>query len=231
MTAIVPAWTGSRDDEVRDVRHGPAMFSAMTGMPDGLDLLHGLGDLAAHDRAGQHKDVGPGQVRDRAHGVGDLLLADERDRVDADPLAAQVVAVRLGDGAQVHLRDLRPAADDDHALAEDLAEGLARLGLDHAWQPATSVAAAALSKLRVSKSNTRTTSGSPRVAGNVLIATISAPASRSVVSSCEIRVLGDPDADRADGRALAPGSCRSGRSASASRSSHVLLLWPAMGGL
>ena len=62
-----------------------------------------------------------------ADGVGNFLLAHERDRVDADPLAAQVVAVRLADGAHRDLCDLRAAADDDHTLAEDLAKWLARL--------------------------------------------------------------------------------------------------------
>ena len=46
------------------------------------------------------------------------VLADERDRVDADPLAAQVVPVGLADRAERDLGDLRSAADDDHPLAE-----------------------------------------------------------------------------------------------------------------
>ena len=60
------------------------------------------------------------------------FLAHERDRVDADPLAAEVVPIGLADRAQFDLRHLCTAADHDHALAEDLAERLARLDLGHA---------------------------------------------------------------------------------------------------
>ena len=85
------------------------------------------------------------------------LLADQRDGVDADPLAAQVVAVRLAHRAEAYLRDLRAAADHDHALAEDLAERLARLDLGHAWQPGQRAPPPrAESRLRISKSKTRT---------------------------------------------------------------------------
>src|SRR5207248_8299364 len=49
-----------------------------------------------------------------------VRLANDWNRVDADLLAANVVAVGLGDCAQRHLPDLRAAADDDNALAKHL---------------------------------------------------------------------------------------------------------------
>ena len=90
---------------------------------DRPQLLGGDADVAAHDRAGQHEQPGARQVRDGPDRRGDVLLADERDRVDADPLAAQVVAVRLADRAERDLGDLGAAADDDDPLAEDPVEG------------------------------------------------------------------------------------------------------------
>ena len=59
----------------------------------------------------------------------DLGLADERDRVDADPLAAEVVAVGLAHRAEGDLGDLRPATDDDDPLAEDPLEDARRVDL------------------------------------------------------------------------------------------------------
>ena len=123
ITAIVPAWTGSLTTRSTWSVIEPTMLSAMIGMPDGAQLVGGAADLAAHDRAREHEQPGARQVGDGPHGGRDRLLADERDRVDGDPLAAQVVAVRLGHGAERDLGDLRPAAHDDHALAEDLGEG------------------------------------------------------------------------------------------------------------
>jgi hypothetical protein len=70
------------------------------------------------------ESAGSIQVGDGADGCGKVLLADQRDRVHADLLAAQVVAVRFADGAEDRLGDLGPAADDDEALAEDLVQGL-----------------------------------------------------------------------------------------------------------
>ena len=94
------------------------MLSAMIGMPDGAQLVGGPADVAAHDRAREDEQPGARQVGDGAHGAGDVLLAHERDRVHGDPLAAQVVAVRLGHRAERDLRHLRAAADDDDPLAE-----------------------------------------------------------------------------------------------------------------
>ena len=95
------------------------MFSAMIGMPDRAQLLGRDADVAAHDRAREDQQPGAWQVGDRPDGGRDVGLADERDRVDADPLAAQVVAVGLAHRAERDLGDLGPAADDDDPLAED----------------------------------------------------------------------------------------------------------------
>ena len=63
------------------------------------------------------------QPSHRPHGVGKLFLADQWDRVDRDPLAADVVPVRLGDRSLRHHADLGAAPDHDHALAVDHLEG------------------------------------------------------------------------------------------------------------
>ena len=86
---------------------------------DRAQLLGRDADVAAHDRAGEDEQPGARQVGDGPDGGRDVLLADERDGVDADPLAAQVVAVGLADRAERDLGDLRAAADDDDPLAED----------------------------------------------------------------------------------------------------------------
>ena len=82
-------------------------------------FLHGEGDFAAHQRTRQDQRDRARQARHRAYGVGQVLLAHDGDRVDADLLAADIVAVRLGDSAQRHLAHLGAATYDDDALAED----------------------------------------------------------------------------------------------------------------
>src|SRR5664280_1454711 len=89
-----------------------------------LDLNNGLGDVTAHDRAGHQEGASPVKVGHRADCRRKVLLADERNGVDGDLLAAEVVAVGLANGAEACLGDLRPAADDDEPLAEYLVEGL-----------------------------------------------------------------------------------------------------------
>jgi hypothetical protein len=88
------------------------------------DLPHGLLDVAAHEGAGEDEDARPRETRHRAHGVGQRLLAHERDRVHRDVLAPDVVAVRLRDRPQRDLADLGPAPHDDDALAVDPLERL-----------------------------------------------------------------------------------------------------------
>ena len=131
MTAIVPACTGSLTTRSATEVTDPTMLSVIDGDAGLLELAHRLGDVAAHDRPGEHEDVGARQVGDGSDGGGDVLLAHERDGVHGDALAPEVVAVGLGDRTQAHLGDLRPAADDDHPLAEDLAQGRPGLGGRH----------------------------------------------------------------------------------------------------
>ncbi len=98
-------------------------------MPTARSSSAARADLAAHDRAGEDEEARPGQVGDGPHGAGDVRLADERDRVDRDALAAEVVAVGLAHGAEGDLGDLGAAADDDDPLAEDPVEGAGGVAL------------------------------------------------------------------------------------------------------
>ena len=129
MTAIVPAWTGSETTRSTCSVIEPTMLSEMIGMPTRPDLVGGRADVAAHDRAGEDQQPGPRQVGDGADRGRDLGLADERDRVDADPLAAEVVAVGLAHRSERDLGDLGAAADDDDPLAEDPLEGARQVDL------------------------------------------------------------------------------------------------------
>ena len=112
------------------------MFSEMTRSPFAPHLLDRTGDVAAHDRPGEDEQPHARQPHDGSDGAGEFLLADERNRVDRDPLAADVVAVGLGDGAERHLADLRAAAHDDDALAVDLGERRRQLDARDAWHRA-----------------------------------------------------------------------------------------------
>ena len=76
--------------------------------------------VAAHERAGQDQHARAREPGDGPHGAGQRLLADQRNGVDRDALAADVVAIGLADGADGHLADLRAATHDDDALAVDL---------------------------------------------------------------------------------------------------------------
>ena len=124
MTAMTPACTGSVTTRSAASGTLPAMFRLMTMHALRADLAHRLLDGAAHERARQHQHADARQARHGAHGVGERLLADQRNGVDRDALAADVVAVGLGDGAERHLPDLRAAAHDDDALAVDALERL-----------------------------------------------------------------------------------------------------------
>src|ERR1035437_792443 len=94
------------------------MFSEMTGMPSCWISTTAL------DRAGQQEGAGSVEVGHRADCRRKVLLADERNGVDGDLLAAEVVAVGLTDGAEDRLGDLGSTADDDEPLAEYFVEGL-----------------------------------------------------------------------------------------------------------
>ena len=58
----------------------------------------------------REQQAGTRQVGHGPHGGRDVRLADERDRVDRDALAAEVVAVRLADGPEGRPRRLREGA-------------------------------------------------------------------------------------------------------------------------
>src|SRR5215813_12050244 len=86
---------GVADDEVRDLDDRAGHVRADDYDAGLLDLSHRLCDVAAHQRAGQDEDTGAVQAGYGANRAGQALLADERDRVDRDPLAPDVVAVSL----------------------------------------------------------------------------------------------------------------------------------------
>ncbi len=75
------------------------------------------------------------QPRDGAHRLRELLLPHQRNRVDRDPLAADVVPVRLRDRALRHHAHLGPAADDDHTLAVDALKCRHARDLGDAFEP------------------------------------------------------------------------------------------------
>ena len=79
-------------------------------------------DRPAHQGAGEDEELHARQARRRADGSGERLFSHERNRIDGDAFAADIVTIRLGDRAERHLPDLRAAAHDDDALAVDLGE-------------------------------------------------------------------------------------------------------------
>ncbi len=119
ITAITPACSGSVTTRSAASGTLPAMLRLITRTPRPLHFLDRLGDRAAHQCAGQHDDARPRQARDGADCRGQRFLADERNRVDRDALAADVVAIGFADGPDRDLPDLCASADDDHALAVD----------------------------------------------------------------------------------------------------------------
>ena len=122
ITAITPACTGSETTRSACVGHAAGHVQRDHEQALSSDFGDRVRDLAAHQRAGQHEQPHARQPDDRADGAGERVFADERDRVDRDVLAADVVAIGFGDRADRHLADLRAAAHDDDALAVDLVE-------------------------------------------------------------------------------------------------------------
>ncbi len=112
MTVITPAWTGSL--------RGASHVQADDEHAFGAYFLDCFGNLAAHQRPRQDQGNRAGQAWHGADGVGQVLLADDGNRVDADFFAADVVPVGLGNGTQRDLTDLGAAANDDDAFAEHL---------------------------------------------------------------------------------------------------------------
>src|SRR5215210_7261564 len=93
-----PGLDGIRDDEVDGVRDRTDHVECDDWDAVLAELPRGPRDVTAHDRAGEDEEVGTRQVGDGADGSRDRLLTDERNRVDADPLAAEVVSVGLAHG-------------------------------------------------------------------------------------------------------------------------------------
>ncbi len=132
MTAMTPAWTGSLT--TRSAASGTLPGHVQRDHIQALlpDVLDRLRDLPSHQRSRQHEQPHARQADDRADGGGQLHLADERDRVDRDPLTADVVTVCLRDGPHRHLTDLCPASHHDDPLAVDFRERRGLLEPDHA---------------------------------------------------------------------------------------------------
>src|SRR4029453_3362234 len=86
----------------------------------GTHLVDRRGHLPAHQRPGQDQGDRPWKPGYRPRRVGQVLLPDDRDRVHADLLAADVVPVGFADGAEGDLADLRAGANHDDPLAVDL---------------------------------------------------------------------------------------------------------------
>src|ERR1035437_6447538 len=88
------------DHEIGYVRNGAGHVQRDDRDAELLDLNDGPGDITAHDRAGQQEGASPVEVGHGADCRSKVLLADERNGVDGDLLATEVVAVGLADGAE-----------------------------------------------------------------------------------------------------------------------------------
>ena len=128
ITAMTPAWTGSVTTRSAASGTVPAMFSEITNNPLPRTSSTAVAISPAHQRTGEHEQPDARKPDDRPDGRGERLLADEGNRVHRDVLAADVVAVGLGNGAERHLADLRAAPHDDDALAVHAREGRRLLG-------------------------------------------------------------------------------------------------------
>jgi len=92
ITAITPASTGSLTRGRR--RRAPTRHvGAQNEMPSSPDLAHSSADITAHQRPGEDERAGAVQPCHSANGSRQLVLAHERNRVNRDPLATDVVAV------------------------------------------------------------------------------------------------------------------------------------------
>ena len=127
ITAITPACTGSVTTRSAASGTLPAMLRLITSSPCARTSRTAASISPPMSDAGEHEGPGPRQAGHRPHRLRERLLAHEGDRVHRDVLAADVVAVGLGDGADRHLADLGPAAHDDDPLAVDALEGLDHL--------------------------------------------------------------------------------------------------------
>ena len=105
----------------------------MTGRPLLRTSSTAVGDLAAHDGPGQHQELDARQPDGGPHGGREFLLADQRNGVDRDALAADIVPVGFGNRAHGHEPNLGTATHDDDALAVDFAEGRQLVDAKHTW--------------------------------------------------------------------------------------------------
>src|SRR5918994_357281 len=80
------------------------------------DLVDGPGNLSTHERARQDERHRSRQASHGPYGPRQVLLADQRDSVDRDTLAADVVAIGFGDRPDHHLSHLGSATDHDDPL-------------------------------------------------------------------------------------------------------------------
>src|SRR4029077_218927 len=122
-TARAAGLRGVADAHVRSFRDRPRHARAEHDDPGLADLPHRVADVAAHQCPGQHERTRAMKTSHSANRLRQLLLAHQWNRVDRDPLAADVVPVRLRYGALGDHADLRSAADDDHALAKNALKG------------------------------------------------------------------------------------------------------------
>ena len=119
ITAITPACSGSVTTRSAASGTLPAMLRLITRTPRRFTSLTASVIAPPISAPASTTTRARGQPRDGADGRGQRLLADERNRVHRDALAADVVAIGLADGADGDLPDLCASADDDHALAVD----------------------------------------------------------------------------------------------------------------
>lgn len=115
---------GVGDDEIAGIGYAAGHVEADDEKAFGADLFDGDFDIAAHQGTGQDQDANAGQAIASANGSGQGLFADKRDGVDRDMFAADVVAVRFGDGSESYLADLSTAAHNDDPFTVDLLQGL-----------------------------------------------------------------------------------------------------------
>src|SRR4029450_3729392 len=129
---ITPAWTGSVTTRSAWSGTEPAILRETTRMPRALTSSTAWVTSPTLREPGHAPPPPPGQPGHPPHGVGQVGLADDRDGVDADLLAPDVVPVGLADGPDGDLPALGPGPDDDDPLAPYLVHGGQALErLDH----------------------------------------------------------------------------------------------------
>ena len=115
-----PGLDGVRHDEVRRVRHAARHIERDYDQAFRANFFNRLGDVAAHQRSREDEQPHSREADDRAHGRRQLVLADERNGVDRDTFASDVVPIGLGNRAEGDLTDLGTAPHDHDPLAVDM---------------------------------------------------------------------------------------------------------------